>query len=394
MARKKNTVRDKRAAIAREPREVRTEEELTERVQETTQERRLSSARIVSVPLSQIVLDRYQPRPVLPVSGGLREKFFSGERGWRETAERWLEMASDDASMEKQMTRLLEMGKSIETLDQIEPATGAWREVEDGTYKMILLTGERRFWSVGLTAVANGVETEPHLECRELEEDALSPERQIAENETAEPLTAVGKARAIAALILNRLDLPPELDRHSDNPPTDYEYYRSVLDLEKITGNKYMPRGIWEEVGEIMNMGRPYMTHHLNILNLPEELQHRADRYDLPERVLREILKLPSKLWEKAIHLAAEEDYTVADIQEISEEKKGKKKSKELSPIVKAARRMKSFWRVTKSVNSEEEFSQMATEFAAGQEKEELDGLISALEKFLSQLKIRSENME
>jgi len=393
MARKKNTVRDKRAAIAREPRATPRQEQ-AEGPQETTQERRLSSARIVSVPLGQIVLDRYQPRPVLPASGDLREKFFRGELNWKKTASRWLEMASDDPSMERQVKALLEMGESIEKLNQIEPATGAWREVEDGNYKMFLLTGERRFWSVGLTAVKKGMEGEPHLECRELEEDALSPERQIAENETAEPLSAVGKARAIAALILNKLDLPPELDRSADDPPTDHEYYRSVLDLEKITGKKYMPRGIWEEVGETMNMGRPYMTQHLNILNLPEELQHRADRYDLPERVLREILKLPSSLWEKAIRLAAEEDYTVADIQEISAEKKEKKKKKELSPVVKAARRMKSFWRVSKGVHSEEAFGQMATEFAAGQDKEELDGLIAALETFLNQLKIRTENME
>lgn len=392
MAKKKNTVRDKRAAIAREPRTP-AKEDQAEQPQATTQEKRLSSARIVSVPLGQIVLDRYQPRPVLPVSGDLREKFFRGELDWKETASRWLEIASEDPSMERQVNALLEMGESIEKLDQIEPATGAWREVEDGTYKMFLLTGERRFWSVGLTAAANGAESEPHLECRELEEDALSPERQIAENETAEPLTAVGKARAIAALILNRLDLPPELERSSEDPPTDHKYYQSVLDLEKITGSTYMPRGIWEEVGEIMNVTRKYMTYHLNILRLPEDLQHQADRYDLPERVLREILKLPSSLWEKAIRLAAEEDLTASEIPGL-EEKNGKTKKKKVSPVVKAARRMKSFWRATKGVNSEQEFGEMATEFAAGQSREELDGVIEALERFLDQLKIRTQNMD
>jgi hypothetical protein len=184
------------------------------------------------------------------------------------------------------------------------------------------------------------------------------------------------------------------MDRNSENPPTDYEYYRSVLDLEKFTGSKYMPRGVWEEVGEIMNMTRPYMTYHLNILRLPEDLQHLADRYDLSERVLREILKLPSSLWEKAIRLTAEEDLTASEIPEIEAGKEEKKKKKELSPVVKAARRMKSFWRATKGVNSDKEFGQMATAFAAGQNKEELNSMITALEKFLSQLKIRTENMD
>lgn len=136
------------------------------------------------------------------------------------------------------------------------------------------------------------------------------------------------------------------------------------------------------------------MTYHLNILRLPEDLHHRADRYDFPERVLREILKMPSSLWEKAIRLAAEEDLTAAEIQKTEEEKNEKIKSKEILPVVKAARRVKSFWEVTKGVNSDQELGQRATELAAGQGKEEIDGVTAALERFLDQLKARTKNME
>lgn len=152
-----------------------------------------------------------------------------------------------------------------------------------------------------------------------------------------------------------------------------------------------MPRGIWEEVGEIMNMGRPYMTHHLNLLNLPEELQHRADLHDLSEGVLREILKLPASRWEEAIRRTAAEELTAADIKKIGAGKeKRKTKTKKLSPAEKAARRMKSFWRVTKEIKSENEIGQLATEFAAGLDREEILSGADVLESIAQKLRLRA----
>lgn len=350
---------------------------------------RRSAGRITSVPLSQIVLDRYQPRPILPVQEELRENFFAGKSDWRKTANQWLVLTKTDAGIASQVNGLLDMGKSISELNQIEPATGAWIESKPGAYKLLLSTGERRFWGLALSAASKSGR-EPQLEVQEIQEEELTLARQIAENESAKPLSAIGKARAIAGLILESLDeLPAELDRRSDNPPTDYDYYRSALDIEKLTGSKYMPRGRWEEIGTIMGMERQYMVFHLNLLQLPEDLQYQADIHELPEAVLREILNLPSTQWDKVIALAAKQDLTVQEIKRINKSK-GKKTSTKDSPVNKAASRLRSFWKITRDIKTSKDMEQVATSFAAGLDKKELLAGADILETLAKKLRLRA----
>jgi hypothetical protein len=166
---------------------------------------RRAAGRITSVPLGQVILDRFQPRPVLPSADGLREDYFSGNKDWKKTAKKWLNLAEKDYALGGQVQGLLAMGKSITELNQIEPASGAWVEVSPGDFRMMLSTGERRFWSLALAAVVDK-QDDPQLEVQEIQLDEMGIERQIVENESAVPLTAIGKARAIAGLILERLD--------------------------------------------------------------------------------------------------------------------------------------------------------------------------------------------
>ena len=352
---------------------------------------RRSAGRIMAVPLSQIVLDRYQPRPILPVQDGLRDNFFAGKSDWRKTAGQWLALAKSDAGIKNQVNVLLDMGKSIGELNQIEPATGAWIETKDGDYKLLLSTGERRFWSLALLAVSNNG-GEPQLEVQEIQTDELNLTRQIIENESAKPLSAIGKARAIAGLILESLEeLPSELNRNSDNPPTDYDYYRSALDIEKLTGSKYMPRGSWEEIGEVMGMERQYMVFHLNLLKFPQDLQYQADIHELSEGVLREILNLPPGEWARVIGLAAREGLTAPEVKRI-QKGPGKKKSGKDSPASKAASRLKSFWKITKDIKSSEDIEQVATNFAAGLDKKEILSGADFLESLAKKLRLRVNN--
>ncbi len=361
----------------------------------TTQPKKVTAAgrraagRITAVPLSQIVLDRYQPRPILPVQDGLRDNFFAGKSDWRKTANQWLALTKTDAGIANQVNSLLEMGKSISELNQIEPATGAWIESKPGVYKLLLSTGERRFWSLALSAASKSG-GEPQLEVQEIQEEELTLARQIVENESAKPLSAIGKARAIAGLVLESLDpLPPELDRGSDNPPTDYEYYRSALDIEKLTGSKYMPRGRWKEMSEIMGMERPYMVAHLNLLKLPEDLQYLAGINELTEGVLREILNLPSNQWPKVISLVAKNDLTAPEIKRINS-KKGKKTSTKDSPANKAASRLKSFWKITRDIKTNKDIEQVATDFVVGLDKKEILAGADVLESLAKKIRLRA----
>jgi hypothetical protein len=67
-----------------------------------------------------------------------------------------------------------------------------------------------------------------------------------------------------------------------------------------------------------MQLTRPRMVQLLNILQLPTPLLELADRYRLPERVLREVLSLPPERWESMLHLSIQNNLTSDDVQELS----------------------------------------------------------------------------
>ena len=113
----------------------------------------------------------------------------------------------------------------------------------------------------------------------------------------------MARAREIASLVLSKLDLPAVLDPLQGGEVHEYDYFRSVLDLQKLIGKKKLPDGIWEEAEGVMGLSRPIMVRHLNILELPNDLQYQADIYRLSERVLREVLKLPAGQWKQAIEV-------------------------------------------------------------------------------------------
>jgi len=63
-----------------------------------------------------------------------------------------------------------------------------------------------------------------------------------------------------------------------------------------------------------MQLTRPRMVQLLNILQLPSTLLDLADRYRLPERVLREILSLPHDQWERMIRISIQNQLTSDEI--------------------------------------------------------------------------------
>jgi len=355
-------------------------------------QKQISAGRNEAVPLGLIKLDPYQPRQIIPVNSGIRNKFYSGANDWRKTTKLWLELTSEDPAIDKQVKELIEMGQSINKLKQIEPATGAWFETEGGEDRFTLSTGERRFWSLALTAEFEKQKEEPQLICQVIKISEMNLERQFVENESSKPLSAIGRARVIAGLILDRVEeLPPELDRNSPAPPTDYEYYKSALDLETLMGRKNMPKGVWEEIGEIMGMERKYMSNHLKLLSLPEDLQYRVDVNDIPETVLREVLVYPPAQWEKIIHKTINEKLTAAEVKKIKTAKRKKTKAKD-SPAAKAASRLRAYWKVTRELSSSNDLEQVATDFAVGLEKKEILKGAESLEKLAKKLRLRAQD--
>lgn len=354
---------------------------------------RLGSSRIVNVPLGQILPDQYQPRPILPLE--IKEPFFAGEIDWRQAAERWLAMGEKDPGVEARIETLIDLGQTFQDHGQIKPVTGVWEQLEDEVI-FRLETGERRFWARALDAVRDEGDGEPHLECREIDGQQRSRERQVVENIHAEAPTAVARAREIAALLLSKLELPAEKDPQRGGDVGEYEFFRSILDLESLIGKKQMPSGVWDEVEKVMGLQRPPMVRYLQILELPNQLQYKADLYQLSERLLREVLKLPEGEWAGAIHKAAKNEMTAAEMKEYVERRtgEGKRGSPAVRPIKspteRAASRIRLFFKSAREESVRGKLGEVATEFAAGMKLEQIQEAADLLEDLAAKLRLRS----
>jgi len=254
--------------------------------------------RIERLAPSQMLPDRFQPRRLLPPS--IRTDFFSGTIDCYQAAGLWLDMAKSDSATKSEVERLLAMGESFDEHGQIKPITGSWREGSTGNYIFQIETGERRFWAACLKKAKQRSPEEPLLRVEVVENPTR--QRQVLENRHAEPPSAVEQACEIASLILSELGFLPAEETYDE-----YEYFRLVR-------NQRMPTGLWEKITPIMQLTRPRMVQLLNILQLSSPLLDLADRYRLPERVLREILAAPKPQWERLIQLSIQSQLTSDEV--------------------------------------------------------------------------------
>ena len=254
--------------------------------------------RIERLAPSQMLPDRFQPRRLLPPS--IRGDYFSGRISCYEAASAWLDLAKSDPAIKGEADRLLAMGDSFDEHGQIKPITGSWKEGSAGNYVFQIETGERRFWAACLKKVKDRSAEEPLLRVEVV--DNPTRQRQVLENRHAEPPSSVEQACEIAALILAELGMLP-----ADAQEDEYEYFRLVR-------NQRMPTGLWEKITPIMQLTRPRMVQLLNILQFSSPLLDLADRYRLPERVLREVLSAPKPQWERLVQLSIQSQLTSDEV--------------------------------------------------------------------------------
>ena len=319
---------------------------------DNTQQERRSNSRVVSVRLSQVMPDRYQPRPILPLE--LKNQFYAffdekleatlpkGKHPLNiyEAAAEWLKMSKSNKAVEDRVKRLLSLGNTVEEVGQIKPATGKWAQNNQGAI-FALESGERRMWSLALTYINEGNDPskegseEPKIDVLEVQK--TSRERQVVENRHAETPTAVARAREVASLVLEKQDIHPE-----STSADDYEYFRQVTEIKRL------PKGFWDSIEKIMGVSDYQMRRLLRILQLPTTLLEKADMYNLPERVLREIIQASPNSWEALINAAVLKNLTAEDIEasiQDSPEKKDvpKKAPRKVTASEKAARKSVGF---------------------------------------------------
>ena len=265
--------------------------------------------RIERLKPSQMMPDRFQPRRLLPSS--IRMDFFAGNLTCYQAAAEWLALARQDPGHRATVERLLAMGGSFEEHGQIKSITGSWVTTPAGSFIFQIETGERRFWAACLRAAADHAPQEPLLRVETIEKPTR--QRQVLENRHAETPCAVSQACEISALILSGLGIEPET-----GGVDEYDYFR-------LARSQRMPAGLWEKITPIMQLSRPRMVQLLNILQMPTPLLELADRYRLPERVLREVLNLPPAQWEKALLMSIQNSLTSDEVAEMGEDDLQKK---------------------------------------------------------------------
>ena len=289
---------------------------------------------------SKMIPDRFQPRPLLPLDVAAR--FFGGEIDCYQAARAWMKQASADEGMQKQIDQLLSMADTFDEHGQIKAITGSFVPNSNGTYIFQIETGERRFWAACLKYVKSKAKHEPNLRVEVV--DHPSRYRQVIENRHAEPPSAVAQAREIAAILLENAGISPDPDM--EDP---YKYFRQALDARR-------PHKTWPRLEELMQLSRPRMVQLLNLLNFTTPILEKANRNNMPERVLREILSRPEADWDSLVSMAIEEGLTAEEVAaaQPKDTKKTKRQTKKrMLPAQSAIRGLRTFTRAVSKVDKD-----------------------------------------
>ncbi len=283
---------------------------------------------VYRVPVSMIRPDRFQARLLLPLT--LRSSFYSGQRAWRDTVGDWIALAKSDRLNRRLIDELIVLGDSLNDTGQIKPVTGQVVN-EDGRDVFRMLTGERRFWATAIQAVLSESAEEPYVLA--LIDNQPSLEKQIAENMAYKALTPVGKARAAARLVLEANQIEPA-EGEQEN-----EYFRRVAEMR-------LNDEIKDSLQKNLQLERTYFGRLMKFFELPEASLELADRAEMPERVLREIMRYDQKLWPAAVEYFAEFDNrSYLDVQAFLERESGKTQTRKpripADPLTKSARSLK-----------------------------------------------------
>ena len=340
--------------------------------------------RIERLKPSEMLPDRFQPRRLLP--SPIRFSYYSGEIDCYEAARRWITLARQDRAYQTQIDNLLMMGESFEEHGQIKPITGSWVTAADGRFVFVIETGERRFWAACLRAVMEKADQEPQLRVEVVEKPTR--QRQVIENRHAEMPSAVGHACEIASLILAELDIQPSAEKDDE-----FDYFRQAR-------SQRMPAGLWEKVTPVMQLSRPRMVQLLNILQFSTPLLELADRYRLPERVLREILSQPEEKWESLLRISIRENLTSDEIEEAARSQKSEKteskekpKNKKKIPSLVAAgglRRFINALRKLEEIDQAQTLDELADELVVSGQAEET---LYWIEELHNLVRVRLDNV-
>ena len=339
-----------------------------------------------SIQISAVRPDRYQARHVLPRQ--LRDSFFAGEMDCRTVAGKWIQLARKDKLVRNELDELMQLGRSLDQDGQIKPITGNFEKDENGQQFFKILTGERRFWATVIRSVMAEDEEEPLVLA--LVDDDPTVRKQILENITHKPLTAIGKARAIARIILEEAKVFPQPGESEDI------YFQKMFEIKTTAETAQL-------IEETLGISQYQYYRFRKLLELPLSLQYMADQADIPEGILRQIMAMSAEEQEKAIEyfLAQEEPPSVREFQRLLEgdslDEAVPKKRKPRAPKPPVVKITNSFQRSLGKIRDELDddpkfLDKAATEFVGSLKPDDVDAVVAILEDFIKRIRQRNKS--
>ncbi len=336
---------------------------------------------VYRVPLSMVRPDRFQARLILPLA--LRKDFYSGKTAWNEVVRNWFELARNDRLIAQEIAELTVLGDSLHDTGQIKPVTGQVVN-ENGRDVFRMLTGERRFWATAIKAVLEKQATEPYVLA--LIDNQPTIEKQIAENMAYKALTPVGKARAAARLVLELHQILPGEDE------AESAFFRRVADVRLDEDTK-------ETLQKTLQMERTYYGRLMKFFEFDEKELELADKSEMPERVLREIMQYDRSLWSEAVvFFASHEGRTYQDVHAFLERQSGHEIGRKirlpLDPTTKSARSLRKLLNGMEELPADDKPGSIADALLGDVDREEARQLVARMETLTLALKQRLESLK
>lgn len=336
---------------------------------------------VYRVPLSMVRPDRFQARLILPLA--LRKDFYSGKLGWKEVVRNWFELARNDRLIAQEISELTLLGDSLHDTGQIKPVTGQVVN-ENGHDVFRMLTGERRFWATAIKALLEGQTTEPYVLA--LIDNQPTIEKQIAENMAYKALTPVGKARAAARLVLESHQIQP------GETESETDFFRRVAEVRLDDETRDL-------LQKTLQMERTYYGRLMKFFELDEKELELADKSEMPERVLREIMQYDRSLWAEAVAFyASHEGRTYQDVHAFLERQSGHEVGRKaripLDPTTKSARSLRRLLKGIEDLPAEDKPGSIADALLGDVDREEARQLVARMETLTAALKQRLESLK
>ncbi|MBZ0291314.1 MAG: ParB N-terminal domain-containing protein [Anaerolineae bacterium] len=248
---------------------------------------------------------------------------------------------SDDLpplSAEEQLVRdLVNLAITIRDDGQVNPLTVV--DVSEGVTRQFRIeTGERRYWATWLLRdFIPGYESDGMIPCIVIPYESASAFRQAKENTARSGLSAIAMARQAALLMLYVHGY------QMTDGPVPVDFYRQALDLD-LKGKREYTATIYAAMG---GLDKKRFSRYKALLKLSDEAFELADRHNIDEYILRQMLDMPIEEHAEIVRHIVNFDLTAKQVREMCQHS-----DEEAEPQLELPRHTRQLVKLMKSIGS------------------------------------------